>query len=358
MRILHVIDTLQIGGAERVLVDLCNILHTHGHDVAVLIFTEDMPLSKYLISEINLISLKRRSKLDIASIFRLNRICSEYDIIHVHLRYNFRYVALVKYMLRGKYKLLLHDHFGDIEQDKRVPFGLKFFLRREGEFIGVSQSLVAWAVDQIGLDRSKCFLLSNIVVKNTYGKKKELNSGPLRILMVSNFRPSKNYEFAVSLLKEMIHSSFDFQISWVGQVTDQMYFQIIKERIVEGGIESKIKIIHDCDDVQLLTYDHDLAIHCAHLESGPLVLIEYLAQGLPFVAYRTGQVADQLSAYLPEFFVENYNKGIWIERFQMIRNRNEEWREILSKIYDELYSPEVYLRKVIDIYNSIISKSK
>ena len=59
MKILQVIDTLDIGGAERVLINITNLLYKNGMDVSVLTTVANGPLSKDLNSKIKINTIKK-----------------------------------------------------------------------------------------------------------------------------------------------------------------------------------------------------------------------------------------------------------------------------------------------------------
>lgn len=354
MRILQVIDQLNVGGAERVLVDLSNILFAHGHSVEVLTLVRSGQLRAQLHVNIPFHNLNRTTKLSISALYRCHRICSRYDVVHVHLRYNFRYVGLAKWLFRGNYSVLLHDHFGDIENDTQVPFGLGFFLRRNTWFAGVSKPLVDWAIQIIGLERKNTFLLSNIIVRNELSEAKEGNrTGDVKLLHVSNFREAKHHAFAIKLIAGL-KDEIPVDVHFIGQVIDPNYFDKIVEQIDNYELTSTINIRHDCQDVQAIMHDFDLAFHTAYQESGPLVLIEYLAQQLPFVAYKTGEVATQIQQVIPEFFVEDFEIAHWIDRIKFVLENKDSFGPRMASAFESLYSSEAYYQKCLAIYNCML----
>src|SRR5207249_7453700 len=120
------------------------------------------------------------------------------------------------------------------------------------------------------------------------------------LLLVSNFRPTKNIEFALGLFKQLKkdnESNYHFTV--IGQIADEPYFKKIKDEIAKNELEQDITILTDCTNIQPLLNRFHLAIHTAKSESGPLVLIEYMAQGLPFIAYNTGEVVEEIKNKLP-----------------------------------------------------------
>ena len=94
LKVLQVIDTLNIGGAERVLVNLSNLLITHGIDISVVQITTPGPLSAELHPDVRQFSLNRKYRLSPSAFIRLIRLIHNHTIVHVHMRYNFLYVML------------------------------------------------------------------------------------------------------------------------------------------------------------------------------------------------------------------------------------------------------------------------
>lgn len=74
MNILHVIDSLAVGGAERVLVELSNQAEQDGHRVAVCVTRSETTLAAGLRPEIDLWVLGRRRRFDFPAMKRFTRI--------------------------------------------------------------------------------------------------------------------------------------------------------------------------------------------------------------------------------------------------------------------------------------------
>jgi glycosyltransferase involved in cell wall biosynthesis len=355
MKILQVIDRLNVGGAERVLVDLSNVLYEKGHMVAVLTLLCPGPLTKQLNPAIKVINLDRQVKFSLPKLKQANTICRNFDVVHAHLRHNFRYLALAKLLFGGRFKLILHDHFGDIENDQSIPRGIKFFARRNQWFIGVSQPLTKWAINKLGLSPEKVLLLPNVVVKRDgLEKKPTAPSEPtVRILHVSNFREAKNHIFAIKLIAEL-QKHIPLHVLFVGQVIDPYFFKGIEEAIYAHGIQENATVSHECDDVQSLMQDFDLGMHTAHQESGPLILIEYLAQRLPFIAYKTGEVSTQISSVFPEFFMTDFDVGNWSAKIRDILAKRLEYVQKMDGVFERMYSVDEYYERCKRFYDRIM----
>ena len=105
-KILQIIDTLDSGGMENVFVDMCNILNRNCTNVTILFTRKPGPLSKKLNSNIKQISLNRRWRFSAIAAVKLFLIINNYNIIHVHGRYNFSYVkAVTSLYSKKKYQI-------------------------------------------------------------------------------------------------------------------------------------------------------------------------------------------------------------------------------------------------------------
>lgn len=350
MRILQVIDQLNVGGAERVLVDLSNILYEHGHSIEVLSLVRPGKLRDQLHYSIPFLNLDRINKFNFITLYRCHLVCSRFDIVHVHLRYNYRYVALAKWIFRGKYLLVLHDHDGELNN---LPIGLKFFLRRNGWYLGVCKPIVNWAIKNAKLEQTHVYYLPNIVVKKETSISSTANASKIRIVLVSNFRTLKNHSFAIQLLTHL-KCIFDIDVRFIGTISDENYLNSLVKLTKEVGLESSLIFDYNCDDVQGILNKYDLAIHTSFQESGPLVLIEYLAQQLPFVAYKTGEVATQIQQVIPEFFVEDFEIAHWIDRIKFVLENKDSFSPRMASAFESLYSSEAYYQKCLAIYNCML----
>lgn len=353
-KVLHVIDKLSVGGAERVLIDQVNLLRKKGISVAVATLVDRGELFEYLNNEIPYFNLKRCRKLDFVAAIRLHALCNQFDLIHVHLRYNFRYVSLVKFLCQGKYKVIHHDHFGDIEKDTQVPFGIKFFSKLNPYFIGVSKQLIEWAYEKLNLEPKTVWLLPNIVVRNSKPLPRTKSNDKVRFLIVSNFRASKNLTFAIELI-EALKMKLDFHVDLIGQISDLNYYNSVLDLIAQKKLQQILEIKTTVKSIQSTLASYDLAIHTADQESGPLVFIEYLGHHLPFVAFKTGEVSTQLSISFPEFFMSDFELNHWTERIVAVLKQGNDQEEKMESVYNTLYSGDSYCNSTIAIYESILT---
>jgi glycosyltransferase involved in cell wall biosynthesis len=350
--VLQVIDRLGVGGAERIAVDLSNILHERGVSVGVLTICDEGELAQYLDSAIPFTSLHRPFRLDPRTLLKAHLNFKKYDLIHVHLKYNFVYVGLVKWLFRGSYKVLVHDH--DNLSIATIPPGLKWFLRLNPHYVCVSRAMVEWARRNLALDDNSCWLLPNIV-RRRKPIQRHGGDGFIRLVLVSNIKPEKNIGFAIELMSALMSQNSSIHLDIIGRPVDPEYLTELQKRLHDFQVSSRVRFLTDITDVQTVLPEYDLALHTSQNESGPLALIEYMAALVPFVAYEAGEVANQLKAHIPRVFLNTLNKEEWVARIVEMLASREQYRREFDRIFEQLYSEEMYYASCMKIYGAALS---
>lgn len=344
MKILQVIDQLEIGGAERVAIDMTNLLSDASLSISLMVLREKTSQDELLNESVPVFYLKRKSKFNIKYLFKLSSIVKHYDIVHVHMRHTFLYVQLVVKLFKINSKVILHDHFGGIHKDDRVPFFLNSFLKPV-YYIGVSKQLIDWSKNRLKVDGiDTVFLLSNVVIKQEVKPLTSRNGW----VIVGNIKPVKNQLFAINLAAQCKK-----HLTIIGKIQDKRYYTVLKEAIIANQQEQNVNFIHHENDPQQLLNQFELALMPSASESGPLVLIEYLAQSLPFISYKTGEVSRILSDKIPESFVDSFEIVLWKKKIDVLGNKKFDF----ENLYNTYFSPSNYCKKCIMIYKQILKNS-
>lgn len=353
MKILQVIDKLAVGGAERVAVDLSILLSKNSeNEVAFLCLLAPSVLDKELVNEnIPITYLHRKNKYNPFTIFKLLRLLNGYDIVHVHSRHVLRYVGLTYLpFFKRQFKLVFHDHFGTIDSNTSISKYLKFCLSNLSAYIGVSQSLTTWAKENAVNDT--IYLLKNIARKATIVKAIATKSD---VVIIGNFRPQKNYAFLCELLATLPKN---ISVDLYGNIVDKAYHNKIVQMKDALLLKDNLRMIHTENNTTPLLNNYKLALHCAASETGPLVAIEYLSEGLPLLMYKTGEVAVTIAKYDDSLLMNDFNTANWKEKIELLLD-NEHLRAEKSKlaatIYKENYSEEKYSEQCQKIYQHIIN---
>ena len=350
MKVALVNDQLKAGGAEKVIVNMANLLHRKGVKVIVVLFLSTATLDHLIDPSIPVHYIKRKGRFDIRAMLTLKKILQKVDIIHVHSRYNLRYLVFSK-MLTGikKPKVVFHEHVPVLNLD----FFTKMCLQKADAYIAVIKSMCVWAEKTVRLRTSKVFYLPNTVNSPMFditpagvGKK---------IVMVGNFWDFKNQLFALELIKSL---PADFTLDMYGSINSKEYYNQLQESISSNGLQNRVRLIEGMSDIYSITVNYNFAIHTSPHETGPLVLLEYMHAGLPFLTYKTGDVVDNIQHDLAESILESFDLNEWKARIEAIMMNEEARLNLQNKmkyIVTKDYTEDSYWEKLNGIYKVILN---
>ncbi len=345
MRILLVYDQLNTGGTEKLFVMMANLLHHRGHHVKVIILKHPAALDFDLATEIPIVYLKRDFKFSPFKMRKFATECKSADIIHLHSYYNWRYFYLSSVFFRmGKGRMVLHEH-SDLRNLKAID---KFVLRDIDAFIAV-HPLQEYKAHEAGIALNKIHFLPNIVqskVRFEWTKTKKN-----RIIMVGNIRREKYYQLAFDILKKL---PAVIQLDIYGTINDAEYHKELLELLVQSRLLHRVNFITGETNVASQFHNYDLALHTANNETGPLVVLEYLGAGLPFLISSAGQSPALISRHNPQLVISSYNTDVWAKAvgkfYEMDELAAAELQSQMAATARKLLNVDSYYTSLLKIY--------
>ena len=303
LHVLHVIDSLCVGGAERMLVDIANATAGEGRRASACITRDGRDLANDLRPEVPLWVLGREKRFDWAAMKQFASIVKEQrvDLLHAHGRSTFSFVALIKTLGLIRTPILLHDHYGQIEIDSSVPLWFRLWGRHHvAQYAGVYAKLGDWAA-AAGVPRARIGVVGNALdlvrVQNaspTHLRKEFGVADHERVgIVAAGIRPEKGIAVLLAALASLA-GRHALKVIIAGGDRDAAYARACRAQCVSLGLERTAIFAGERADVPGLIKGADFALIPSLSESGPLVLIEYMAGGLPFVATRVGDIAHRV----------------------------------------------------------------
>lgn len=297
-------DTLDLGGAEQVAVDVANSLDRAKVEVSFCASRSGGPLESMLVDDVELRILGRRATWDLAKMVDFGRLTREMgiDIVHSHGRGSMRFVSVCKVLGLVNALHLFHDHFGRLHLDRSAGLRTRVPLHRGVDhYIGVENRLCRWAIDAVGLEPDRVDLVRSGVdvsrfddvqpvdLRTEFG----LGDPELVLVMIANYRPQKDHPTLFRALAELEAEDRErLRLVVVGSSdADPVYFRGCMDMLERLDLSHAVHSVGVRDDVPALLAGADAAVFSSKNESGPLVLLEYMASRLPFVATETGEIA-------------------------------------------------------------------
>jgi glycosyltransferase involved in cell wall biosynthesis len=360
MKILQVIDTLNVGGAEKMCVQMANLFYEKGHDVSILFFEKtDKNLLNQINHNINVFYIPiKRNWYNPLNFFKILSLIQKFELVHIHLRSALRIVYFSSFFGKFCKCAVFHDHTGDSEQFESSSRGFLISQAiKSFKYVAVYNDLCQKTKNRFNLDSKSVDVISNFVSKppitNIQVTPIDLNN--LEILVVGNFRKPKNLYFLISLSNEFkLKKNVNFRFHVLGSINDKEYYEKFIELVYSQNLEKNFLIRTDISNIFEYNEKVNFAIMPSIEESGPLILIEYLLLKIPFLAHNVGDVTAKIGKYIPGQVLDNLNPTIWVNH--VFETSYEKAICEYEKIYNLEFSNEVAYKKWIAIYKNLVSK--
>lgn len=293
MRVLHLIDSLTPGGAERMAVNLCNALNEAGIEAWLCPTRREGLLKAQYRNPRHYFYAGKQHFADFRAFFRLLRFIRLQKIEVIHAHSSSVYWATLLHWLTGA-GLLWHDHNGSLKRQMRpAPFFLKLCSRSFDAVCSVNEQLAGWAKSRLSCAPAKVFVLPNFAVPGIAGIRKTRRPDQFNILCLANIRPEKDQltllEAFALVQKEFPERNLKLQL--VGDTVNSDYARAVRERIRRLGLENDVQLPGLQLDVQPWLSAAGMGVLSSASEGMPVAVLEYGMAGLPVVCTSVGACA-------------------------------------------------------------------
>lgn len=301
LRILQVVDTLAPGGRERLVVDLANGFLDHDLSSFVCETRSSGVLGSELAPDVVRLELGRRRTIDVSAMKVYAAFIRRYgiDVVYCHGRAVAQFAGVCKFLFRLRVPHIFHDHLPGVDETSSAPRLLRLAVRyaMTGTVV-VSEELERFAIERLGVLPSCVWRISNGVPLNRFREagpidlreEFDLPSQPPVLISVANVRPQKDFE---TLLRAVARLRRVVSLVVVGSEGDPptVYAHRCRELCTELGLDGAVRFAGQRTDVARLLKGADLGVLSSINESGPLVVAEYAAAGLPIVTTASGDIS-------------------------------------------------------------------
>ena len=289
MRILHAIQELSTGGAERVLVELVRGTQRAGHDIAVA--AAPGALSREVNAPIYPVPLVGRHIWRLpTAVVALDRTVrrTRPDFVHVH-NPGMAAVAAITTMRGRRVRGLVTVHGvpdPDYSATARVLriAGLPVVACGPGVAAGLEEHRCAVTATIVNAVRPPASPADARVLRKEWG----LAADQPLIVSVGRLVPQKNHALAISALTHMPRGGLAIlgEGPLLSDLRNQVMVEGVADRVVFAGVRSDATAVIGAADVVVLP---------SHWEGLPLVGLEALAAGTPLVATAVRGVRELLT---------------------------------------------------------------
>lgn len=363
MKILHVINSLGSGGAERLVLDVCGYLKNKNCICEVLVLTNRNDVYKKSFQKIG-VNVYFLSNSGLYSILLIKKLFSfmdnnSYDVIHCHLFPTFYYISLYTFFNRNRTKFVFTEHNTNNKRRKIVL--LKFIERCIYQnfdlVIAISCSVKINLINWLGakyLPENKCKVIENGInlckfQKNEIQSNNDIFNFEKKIVlcMVGSFTEQKNYPLFLEILKQLPDN-------YVGVlVGNGPLYNKIKKLAIKMELFNRVKFLGYRNDVSRVMSFSDIMVIPSKWEGFGLVAVEAMAIGLPIVY----SDLDGLKEVVGENGLKASSKCEFVNNVLKLENKNiYDYYSKKSKIRAQKYSIGKMAFRYLDCYKGLLDE--
>jgi glycosyltransferase involved in cell wall biosynthesis len=277
--VLHVIDTLSVGGAEKLLVGIVNGLPQFNHHVVYLCGSN--ALEKDLPPTCKVVKLGFRSKWDtVRCVLQLRRYIRKHNIeaVHSHL---VMATVITRLACPKKVQLFntIHSMLGSrcFAPGKRMQRVIeKMTYKKRHHIIAVSEQVYNDYDSCIGIKGTASVLPNFVEDKFFKADYKRMSfNGTFRMVTVGNLKPAKNYPYLIEAFKKL-PKGIHLDVYGDGPLKNELQAEIEKHQL-------NIRLCGLRDDVHQVLPQYDMFVISSVVEGHPIALLEAMASGMPAI---------------------------------------------------------------------------
>jgi glycosyltransferase involved in cell wall biosynthesis len=276
IKILHIIESMTVGGAEKLLVGIINSLP--GFENHVIVLQDPETLRSGLPEYIPFTNLKIRGWLHVfTKAGKIRRYIRKHgiNIVHSHL-----YRANIMARLGTPKDVPLINSIHAISSlasytiRRETLYLEKLTYRKRHHILAVSKEVLKDFDEWVGI-KGKGTVLYNFIEDRFFAapRKKEYSTNPLRLVAVGNLRHQKNYPYLVEAFKKM-PANVLVDIYGEGHMREELQKEIDMHRL-------NVKLCGVRNDLDKILSSYDAFIMTSFYEGQPVALLEATACGLP-----------------------------------------------------------------------------
>lgn len=294
LRVIHILDNLDIGGKEKNVVDICNNLNSEKFKLTIICLYSSLNEEFVLNNNIDVVRLNLiKSKSSFFQLLfnfsqtikiwkNLNRL--KPNIVHTHtFFYSIIPILNCIYFLKGT--IHFHTiHTGGMHYlnlSKTHTFKLyveRFFYKiHRTNLIAISQSLEK-KVANLFPGRNVYLVQNGIYLDKVNIVNENISSQNYKGVYVARLVEGKNHETILKALSEICKKDLTLTFTFIGAGPLYDDLKMLTNKL---GLQKKINFEGDIKDVKSKLKDFNFGIFASEYEGFSLALIEMMAEGFP-----------------------------------------------------------------------------
>lgn len=300
MRVLHIIESLEFGGAEKVVISIANAMASR-HSVEICCLKQVGSLGNDVDPTIRILCMNKAEGNDFILPFRLAKLLRQggYDVVHTHNWGSFLEGALAG-ILAGT-RVLVHTVHGPYTEYSsswlsQVKRALRHFLerllsRRFRRIVAVSDSIKDYISESIAIPTSRLMTIHNGIPAHQDDHKGRMthDDHKVRFITVGRLAAIKNHAMMLEAFAELLKSNPQANLTIVGDGPERAAIELRLENL---GIANNVKLAGFQSDVTSFLDQADVFLLTSNYEGISIALLEAMRSGLPAICTSVGGIPE------------------------------------------------------------------
>lgn len=279
---MHIIDNLNFGGAEKMLVTVCKELSEYNNIIVTLTkenaFEEDLQCYKYIC-----LNMKPRLS-SLAAAIKLRWVINKYnpDIVHSHLYWP----TLIARMATPKAIPLINTiHTFPASSVDYKRWYMRFIDRLSYRFsrsiiVAVAKGSLEEYFDMIKRVPRNAYVLYTFVDVKIFKRKtitSPIASDAIRLISIGSLKEQKNQQYLIEAFKQLKENNIELHIYGEGPLRGKLESSLEQNGIKNIVLKGMVKNIHQVID------EYDLFVMSSTYEGFSLATLEAMALNMPML---------------------------------------------------------------------------
>lgn len=292
-KIVHIIQGLDKGGAERFLVDLSTAC---ADKCSVTVVCQYPVIDETMKNEldgagIETIFLNKKKGFDIKAFFDMYKTLNKLkpDAVHSHL--HAAIYAVPWYIFHPKCRKVHTIHSMPEEEFPKAHRLVQRFAYKylKAVPVAITETVRTQAAELYKLPTEKVKLIYNGIYTEKFSFPGRNPKPPYTIINVANFSVWKNQGYLAKAFKLLCENSENYRLVFAGDGEEKASVQNLCKEL---NIDGKTEFLGLVDDVAEYLKKADIFVICSIYEGMPIAVLEAYAGGLPVVGTRVGGLPD------------------------------------------------------------------
>lgn len=360
MKVLQVINSLSIGGAEKLVANSLPLLQKNQLSIDLLTLSNKRTdLYKVLKKKFegNIVGLTSSSIYNPLLIFKIIPYLRKYDLVQVHLFPALYWVVLAKTFSFSKIKVVYTEHSTYNRRRSNFFFKIldKLIYNRVDVVVAISDLVKENLLNHVESKMFEVETINNgidieaIFKSKPYSKSDFFEINDFLLIQVSSFRYPKDQN---TLIRSLKYLPENVKLLLVGQGN------LMKESISlvkHLQLTSRVVFLGNRNDVPRLLHTADIVVLSSVYEGLSLSSIEAMAAAKPFIATDAPGLTEVVSGYGVLFEIGNEKE--LAQKIQLLYYNKEEYLKVAKKCYcrSKDFDIQIMIKKYLNLYNRVVN---